>query len=224
MSFGADMINVYSEVTYERPKGPKVLSRVPQSGREISFSGGDALKRNYEFVVAVDTNTALIQGKRVSVVGVVTARHMIVPGSKGLAAYWKFDVPFCIEFIEAKAPPENLGWVATLEQLYAKGFITTSTKVGMIVDSDLGNIPAYNNRKKDVVPGALLPENVQFIYASSDSGKENIVNKVLAIADSVSSQSLAAIRSGVTPFNCATMESPWYETMRMISPGTITNS
>jgi hypothetical protein len=221
VSFGADMVNVYSEVTYERRKGPKTLSRVPQTEREISFSGGDALKRNFDFVVAVDTNTREIQGKRVSVTGVVTAKHMIVPGPRGLTDYWKFDVPFCIEFVGVKTKPENLGWVATLEQLYLKAHIATTTRIGMIVDSDLGNIPAYNSRKTEVVPGTLLPENVQLVYASSDAGKENIVNKILAIADSVSSQSLAAVQSGAAPFNTTMIDSPWYETMRMIAPRVI---
>lgn len=64
VSFGADMINVYSEISYERPKGPKVLSRIPQVKKEISFSGGNALKQNYEFVVAVDTNTRTIKGSK----------------------------------------------------------------------------------------------------------------------------------------------------------------
>lgn len=159
-----------------------------------------------------------------SVTGVVTAKHMMLPAPTELAEYWKFDVPFCIECIEVKTKPENFGWVAALEQLHSKGYITTSTKVGMIVDSDLGNISAYNSRKKEVVPGTLLPANVQLIYASSDVGRENIVNKILAVADSVSSQSLAAIQSGAVPFNHIRIESPWYETMRMISPNVVDTS
>jgi hypothetical protein len=218
MSFGADMVNVYSEVTYQRAKGPKTLSRIPQTEREISFAGGDALKRNFEFVVAVDTNTRTIQGKQVSVTGVVTAKHTMLPGPNGLVEYWKFDVPFCIEFIGVKTKPENLGWATALEQLYLKGLIATTTKTGMVVESDLGNIPAYNSRKLEIVPGTMLPESVQLVYASSDAGKENIVNRILAVADSVSSQSLAAIQSGAVPFNNRTMDSPWYETMRMIAP------
>ena len=218
VSFGGDMINVYSEVTYERPKGPKTLSRVPQTEKEISFSSGDALKRNFDFVVAVDTNTRTIHGKQVSVTGVATAKHMIMPGPKGLVDYWKFDVPFCIEFVEVKAKPENLGWMAALEQLQVNGHIAAGPKIGMIVDSDLGNIPAYNSRKKEIVPGTLLPENVQLVYASSDAGKENLANKVLAIADSASSQVFSAIQSGAVPFNNTTIDSAWYESMRMITP------
>src|SRR6202035_3692990 len=54
MSFGGAMTNVYSEITYERPKGPKVLSRIPQKHRDIRFGSGGALVRNYQFVCAVD--------------------------------------------------------------------------------------------------------------------------------------------------------------------------
>ena len=185
ISFGADMINVYSEVSYERLKGQKVLSRVPQKKRQLSFSTDEALEKNYEYIVAADTNTATIEGKEVSVTGVVTATPTMLPGPKGLRNCWKFDVPFCIEFIGAKKGPENLGWAATLEQLHLRGCVTSVTKIGMIVDSNLGNIPAYNARTKEILPGILLPAAVQLIYASADTGKENIINKIIAVADSV---------------------------------------
>ena len=78
--------------------------------KEISFSGGDALKRNFYFVVAVDTNTRTVHGKQVSVTGVVTAKHMMMPGPNGLVDHWKFDVPFYIEFAGVKTKPEK-SWV-----------------------------------------------------------------------------------------------------------------
>jgi hypothetical protein len=45
MSFGADMVNVYSEVTYERSKGPKVLSRIPQTRRASASPAAMRSKR-----------------------------------------------------------------------------------------------------------------------------------------------------------------------------------
>ena len=38
VSFGGAMTNVYSEISYERPKGPKVVSRVPQPQSGMNFS------------------------------------------------------------------------------------------------------------------------------------------------------------------------------------------
>jgi hypothetical protein len=221
VSFGADMTNVYSEVAYDRPKGPKVLSRIPQAEKKLSFAGGDALKENFDFIAAVDTNTRHIGGKEISVTGVVIATPMMIPGPKGLAEYWKFDVPFCLEFTGVKTKPENLGWAAALEQFKVRGLVTEAIRIGLIVDSDLGNIPDYNSLKMEFLPRIMLPPSVQLIYASSDSGKENVANKILATADSVSSQSLEAIATGKVPPNKTTMESPWYETMRFITANVV---
>ena len=43
ISFGPGMTNVYSERSYERPKGAKVLSRIPQTAAHATFDDGDAL-------------------------------------------------------------------------------------------------------------------------------------------------------------------------------------
>ena len=102
-----------------------------------------------------------------------------------------------------------------MEQLVARKLITPATKVGMIVDSDLGNIPAYNARKKEFISGNLLPPSVQLIYASSDVGMESIANKALKTADSVSSQIISALRAGAISLG-PTEENPWYESARII--------
>ena len=72
ISFGDEMTNIYSEVGYERAKGPKVLNRIPQNHASLSFDKEPALLRNFDFLVAVDTNTTQIEGKNVSVTGIYT--------------------------------------------------------------------------------------------------------------------------------------------------------
>ena len=94
----------------------------------------------------------------------------------------------------------------------------------MVVDSDLGNINSYNQRKKSVLQSVFLPENMHLVYASSDAGKENVANKALAAADSISTQTLRAIDVGVAPFNKQRLESPWFEGYRMVMPRNITRT
>lgn len=218
ISFGQDMTNVYSEISYERAKGPKVLSRIPQVDLNLSFDADNALNKNFDFLVAVDTNTKKIQGKNVSVVGIVTFQTVWVPEKEGLQKYWQHDVPFCLEYIEIKSKPENFGWIAAIQHMEKFNKINNQMRIGIVVDSDLGNIKDYNARKKPVDGPDYLPKHIQLIYASSDAGKENIVNISLALADSVSSQCIQALETGAVPFNTKALDNGWFESLRIINP------
>lgn len=147
ISFGHPMINTYSESSYDRSKGPKVLSRVPQPDGNLTFDGHKAFERNFVYHCAVDTNTRTIAGKRISVTAVVAAKPMTIPGPAGLKKFWKFDVPFCFEWTELNVDAEKFGWLAACERLVDEGLTTSTAKIGMIVDSHLGDIVHYNERR-----------------------------------------------------------------------------
>lgn len=215
--FAEAMTNVYSQISYERPKGPKVLSRIPQTTAGITFDPSSALFKNHDFLCAVDTNTRVLAGKEISVSAVVT--FVRAPPPPGAIEHWKLDVPFCWEFVGLKTEKrENFGWLVVLEKLNDLGIIKSTTSVGMIVDSDLGNLPDYNCRRKPVFENSFLPSNVTLIYASADSGKENLVNRVIAVADFVATQVIDALASGKTPPNNETRDNPWYDAIRLINP------
>ena len=218
IGFGPNVDNTYSEISYERAKGPKVLSRIPQTGETLTFNAFTALRRNYDFICAVDTNTKVIRGKKVSVTAVVLVTPSFVGDKNGLREFWRFDVPFCIEMIEIKGPPENFGWVAAWDELWRRRIINNEMCVGMIVDSDLGNINKYNQRKVPLLGTFFIRSNQQLIYASNDAGKENVVNKALAAADMVAGQVLRAIETGVAHFNDEIAETEWYERFRIVEP------
>ncbi|MBB6178305.1 hypothetical protein [Pseudorhizobium flavum] len=214
--FNQPMENAYSQVSYDRPKGPKVLTRIPQSAVSMSFDAKDALSKHYDHTIAVDTNTRLIEGHEVSVTAVVSFKE--APPPEGADAYWKLDIPFCWEFIDLKTDKkENLGWVAALEELLYRGIIKQGERVGMVVDSDLGNIPAINARQVPVFDATYLPVGVQLIYGSADTGSENVVNRVLQAADSAANQVLDVIQNGDVEFNKCDQPTKWYSGYRIIN-------
>ncbi|QEX15200.1 hypothetical protein FRZ44_04800 [Hypericibacter terrae] len=92
----------------------------------------------------------------------------------------------------------------------------------MVVDSDLGNIDAYNQRKKPIDGAEFLPTMVTLVYASGDVGKDSIVNRSLSIADSVATQCLDGVESGAVPFNLKIIDCPWFQGLRIINPNRIT--
>lgn len=217
ISFGSPMTNVYSEVSYERTKAPKVISRVAQEGRSLSFDPEDAVLKHYDFLCAVDTNTRTIRDYQVSVTAVITFAE--APPPPGAKRYWQLDVPFCWEFIGLKTQkPENFGWLAALEEMVYRRLIASQKRIGMLVDSDLGNIGAYNAREKPFFGDVLLPNNIKLIYASADTGGESVINRVIRTADSVATQSLDAIERGEVPFNRMTNSTEWYDGIRIIRP------
>jgi hypothetical protein len=222
IGFGPNIGNTYSETSYERAKGPKVLSRVPQTGETLTFNTFTALRRNYDLVCAVDTNTRTIQGKKVSATAIILVTPSFVGEKEGLREFWRFDVPFCIEMVEVKAAPEKFGWIAAWDEMWNRGIITNEMRVGMIVDSDLGYINRYNQRKAPLLSNFFLRSNQQLIYASSDAGKENVVNKALAAADMVAAQVLQAVETEAALFNQDVAGTEWYERYRIVEPRNVT--
>jgi hypothetical protein len=217
ISFGPNVTNTYSEITYDRPKGPKILSRVPQPTEFLTFSTDDALQKNYDFLCAVDTNTRKVHGQTIAVTGIVTVTHNYVPGPNGFRTCWHFDVPFALAVLEPKASAEHLGWLGAYQKLREFVVLKGEARVGLIVDSDLRNISAFNNRKKAVVGSFYLPPDAQLIYATSDAGKENVINKALGTADSVAAQALRAL-DAMPPLKFAPPGNEWFDGVEVMWP------
>ncbi|MFC7379810.1 hypothetical protein [Brevundimonas sp. GCM10030266] len=216
LSFGQEMTNVYSERSYGRAKGPKVVSRIPQGQPELSFDETPALMANFDRLCAIDTNTRVIHGQTISMTGVTTIHPEVIPGPKGLEETWRFDVPFCLEYLDLKVPPENFGWLAAILQLRQIGFLRPAHRIGVVVDSDLGNLRAYNERTKPVLNEQFLMSNVTLIYASADTGKENMINQALGIADTAASQCLKGLETGIIPMITRIEPNAFYDGHRVI--------
>jgi hypothetical protein len=217
ISFGQDVKNAYLERSYERSKGPKVVARIPQEHSELSFNEADALDQNYDRLLAVDTNTKVVRGRSISVVGVVTIATEVHETLQGREEGWRFDLPFCLEYGGLNVDkPENFGWLAALTTLADEGHLHPDQRVGLIVDSDLGNLPAYNERSKPIGGGHFLPPGVTLLYASADSGKENMINRALGMADAASSRILAALDAGIVAMPTKPSSSRFFDTYRYI--------
>jgi hypothetical protein len=215
--FGPEMQDAYYESTYERPKGPKVINRVPLDSRCASFDPWVALPANYDQLFAVDTNTRDVGGIRISVTGILEVRQNWVCGRDGISGFWKFESPFCLEFTELQPRPENFGWLMAIDRLEAKGRVDRVNRIGLIVDSDLGQLADYNSRKKPFCEQVYLPKNITLIYASGDGSKDRVLNKALSVADSVSSQCLDALSKGIIPLNTKNYGVDWCKGFRIIN-------
>ena len=213
--FETDVKDTYNEISYERAKGPKVISRTPQSGFDLSFSNDEAIENNYEMIFAIDTNTRNIKGVSISVTGIIQAQKVFAVDEKGIASTpWQYFTPFCIELLEVRGKPENLGWVLVIDHINKSYKYQVFTKIGLIVDSDLGNLKLYNSREKPIFENFYLPKRFQLIYASSDTGKDLFSNQMLKYADKASTQCLEALNNGVIPLNTKRIRTKYYSGIR----------
>lgn len=201
VEFDTEMINIYAETTYERPKKQKVVSRVPLT-EKIQFEINEAIWNNFDYIFAIDTNTRNINGYRISVSGVIQCQKIFIIDNVGIPyRNWHFSAPFCMEFIDIKSKPENVGWMMLIQRIPFSFRNILNKQVGIVVDCDLGSLNEYNLRSRPIYEGYLLPEKIKLIYGSSDVGSDLFPNQMLRKANKISADCLKALKSGIIPFN-----------------------
>ena len=85
---------------------------------------------------------------------------------------------------------EAVTWIEVIEKL--QEVIPNDKKVGIVIDSELGNLEKYNNRTKPISGQWFLPENYAFIYATADVSDE-WCNKMIKQCDKSATQRLKEI-------------------------------
>jgi hypothetical protein len=217
ISFGDDMEDAYVETSYERTKGPKIVNRINLPEAQYESDVWHFLRKNYDKTFAVDTNSAVIGGRSIAITSVVELRQDFIGSPRGVERYFRFFQPFCIEIRDPKAVPEKLGWLLAFDQLRHQGRWSELDRTAMIVDHDLSNHALYNNWTAPLVQNYFLPERARLHYASSDTGRDHPFNKALAVADSLSSRTTNAIKSGEVAMHISTKPShSQYDAIRVV--------
>lgn len=131
----------------------------------------------YKHIIAIDTNTKLIESPiftRPTKVSLGAAVAFVE--EEKVLKLKTINRPFLASFNSLM--PENENWVQLIE-LFKKGCqCTDSRKIGLVVDSDLGNIESYNRREKPIFMDYLLPEEYELIFAS-DKVTDNLFNEMI---------------------------------------------
>jgi hypothetical protein len=177
---GAEKGSTRTERNYERNSGKaKVVSSIPSNGK-TSFTANRALLA-YDWVIAVDTNTRMLFGKRCGVcVSYFTPKPPAKCDSDGvpficLAAY-------LIVGIREEVNPEQIGWHLTLTK-HVKSSQTPGQRIAIVVDSELGSHREINDRKKGYYSNNMLPAQITMVYASSDADNETLGGKMIQMCD-----------------------------------------
>jgi hypothetical protein len=91
------------------------------------------------------------------------------------------ELTHVLEFEGAVQPPERVGWQLIIEAVLSAGL---PLPVGLIVDSELGQLEAINNKTEPLCGDFVLPNGFRLIYASGERGTtEYIGNAAVAACD-----------------------------------------
>lgn len=85
---------------------------------------------------------------------------------------------------------ETVTWMEVIKKL--QELIPCDKKVGIVIDSELGNLEGYNNRTVPVFGEWYLPDNYTFMYATANTSDE-WCNKMIRQCDKAATQRLAVI-------------------------------
>lgn len=182
--------SAYVESSYERKnkqKQLKILNRSHVQTEQLIVNPNRALQK-YNLIYAIDTNSEYINDKYISVSGIVICK--IIPHTTYIIVQYGFIDYFIAYDILGK--PENFAWKNIIETIDQNNNIG---QIGIIVDSDLGNIPTYNNHEKPIYENFYLPPNFELIYGSSDVGKEYLSNILIKECDKKAKEMLNNIKA-----------------------------
>lgn len=170
---------------YEGENKRRITTEIKTNPDDHSFCFNLKMNR-YKHIVAIDTNSFTYESSIVNEsiqmgVGIALA---LIEDDKGKRVE-PINVPFITSINCLK--PENENWVRLIELLKANCQCSDPRKVGIVVDSDLGNIEAYNNQEKPLYGNYYLPKDYELIFAS-DKVKDNIFNLMISESHKLSKQ------------------------------------
>lgn len=176
----ADPVKTIVSRYYERPSGkPKYLAQSSPLSKDAVLCSESSILMNCECLVSIDTNTRLMNGRRVSV---TTAYMTDIP-----LILDQTEIPFShlVSYIVVghshEVAAEKLGWYLVMKnKLRPK--VKGSKKLGIIVDAHLSEIPTINARSQSFYRNYLLPEQFSMIYAS-DCAADGIVNHMIRYSE-----------------------------------------
>ncbi len=132
--------------------------------------------QGFDKIFAIDTNNRNFGEIAISLASVILAKPIktqVFPNKTG----FHYAFTQCFEFHNLNLKPENQAWKFLIDGIIShpqyKG-----EKIGIFVDSDLGNLAKINERKIALIDSFFLPENFSLIYGR-DKKEENLANLLI---------------------------------------------
>lgn len=172
---------------YEKEnKSDKIIYRLPiidnQYIKDINI---ELIK--YDAILTIDTSYELIANTKIAFTSI-----MIFTKVSDDNNYIYQQVPTVLKWDATMVDkPENLMYAHVIENIRLHNIKhNQNPKMAVIIDSDLENISFFNDRTKPIYEDYYLPEQFYLFYASSDTGSENLQNKLFKMCDNEAKKAL----------------------------------
>jgi hypothetical protein len=147
---------------------------------------------SFDKIIAVDTNTKIIESETVSVTGVV---HCIVQETSDPTIYAvdfpSYDV-ILFRNCPSELPSEKFGWMTVIRR-FNHNPLNETKRVAIVTDHDLDNHTSYNSKQIPIFRDFYLPDNIKLMYGRGDGSTENLLNDVVKRCDKKSTEVLREI-------------------------------
>ena len=185
--------SVKSYSSYKRQSGKeKYVVQSAGSGKSAHVNQIHNIQSNYDWLAGMDTNDFDYHGRRISV-----ASSFLSETSIKQTSFSATILPaFIISEVRDNLNPEVVGWHLFFKHILPLVEVSSERRLGFVVDSELGKHQSINSRQMPYYQDFYLPENVDLIYASSDTGTD-APNGLIKACDKASRELFVQIESGV---------------------------
>lgn len=167
--------------SYVRASGKKKFSFAHNLQGNVAFPNENKqLLNDFSVLAAIDTNTVFIDDIRVSATCLMT--------SGGHLQSQKGAMEFSVDRFVLFDVPSDINPEMAAIDIALRHFLKSSTeKVGLITDSELGKHKEINQRFLPFLSDKLLRKNVQLVYASADTG-DSFSNRLIKQCDKLAGE------------------------------------
>jgi SEC-C motif-containing protein len=182
---------------YDRKRKKKVINKIDLIQHQNAVDPDALLLQKFDLIYAIDTNTKNINGTLISVASVILCMLNLVTDDT-------FDIQYghlqSLEFWNIKNHPENIAWMKAIQFITQDPANNPDRKIGIIVDSDLANLSAYNTGTLPIYSDFYLPKNFELIFASADAGtQEFLANHLISLCHKLAGSLLMKISLDTIP-------------------------
>lgn len=179
------------ERSYARPKGPKVLGRAPLGNRSKLVADLDRALLQFDTIFAIDSNSRRINGYVVSVAAITLCKWL----QREPVPMVGFAPTQAMEFRNVDCHPDLLALKHFLVRLSQNPNIASDGRIGIVIDSHLGDLPRIETREVPLLDDYFLPTWASLIYAS-DAANDRLPNTLLRESDKAATALLRQISDG----------------------------
>jgi hypothetical protein len=190
-----DPSTIRRQISYTKQNGKdKVIYAAPAKDFSMLDNHFRHLKNSFDYLIAVDTNTrnpsSGTGGKKIS----ACVTYAVTQPLEAIRDEIRYEamVSYLIIDDDVGAKHEPLGWHLALSHI-PKHLLGTK-RIGVIVDSELGQHIEMNARKAPYFSSHLLPPLVTLIYSSSDK-PALFTNEMLRFCDRAATMLLNASKT-----------------------------